>query len=97
MIDCLIDYWIDYWIDNLIDNLIDYWIDQLAASAGGGYGGGSMARKGVEKRLLQIVSVTTEVANSSRVSRFKLQLRDRPETRRWGGKRGGGVLDWCLS
>ena len=54
----------------------------------GGRDGGSMARKGVVKeRLLQIISVTTQVAISRRVARFKLQLRDRQEIRR---SRGGG-------
>ena len=46
-----------------------------------------MVRKGVVKeRLLQIVSVTTQVAISRRVSRFKLQLGDRQGARR---SRGG--------
>ena len=63
-------------------------IDQLAASVAGGRDGGSMARKGVvEERLLQIISVTTQVAISRRVARLKLQLRDRQEIRR---SRGGG-------
>ena len=54
----------------------------------GGRDGGSMGRKGlVKKRLLQIVSVTTRVAFSRRVSRFRLQLRGRQESRRG---RGGG-------
>ena len=45
-----------------------------------------MARKGVLKeRLLQIVSVTTQVTTSRRVSRFKLQLRDRQDARSQGG------------
>ena len=62
-------------------------IDQLAASVVGGRDGGSMGRKGVVKeRLLQIVSVTTQVAISRRVSRFKLQLRDRQEARRSRGR-----------
>ena len=61
-------------------------IDQLAASVAGGRDGGSMARKGVvEERLLQIISVTTQVAISRRVARFKLQIRDRQETRSRGG------------
>ena len=48
-------------------------IDQLAASVVGGRDGGSMAREGVAKeRLLQIISVTTQVAISRRVARFKL-------------------------
>ena len=65
-----------------------YFIDQLAASVVGGRDGGSMARKGVLKeRLLQIVSVTTQVAISRRVSRFELQLRDRQDARR---SEGGG-------
>ena len=39
-----------------------------------------MARKGmVKERLLQIVSVTTQVSISHRASRFQLQLRDRQE------------------
>ena len=60
-----------------------YFIDQLAASVVGARDGGSMARKGVLKeRLLQIVSVTTQVAISRRVSRFKLQLRDRQDATR---------------
>ena len=63
-------------------------IDQLAASVVGGTDGGSMARKGgVKERLLQIISVTTQVAISRRVARFKLQLRDRQEI---GRSRGGG-------
>ncbi|CAM9824067.1 unnamed protein product [Laminaria digitata] len=40
-------------------------------------------------QLLQIASVTTQVAISRRVSRFKLQLRDRQEARR-SRSRGGG-------
>ena len=63
-------------------------IDQLAASVAGGRDGGLMGRKGVMKeRLLQIVSVTKQVAISRRVSRFKLQLRGRQESRR---SMGGG-------
>ena len=66
-------------------------IDQLAAGVVGGRGGGSMGRKAVVKeRLLQLVSVTTQVVISRRVSRFKLQLRNRQEARR---SRGGGVTD----
>ena len=39
-----------------------------------------MARKGmVKERVLQIVSVTTQVTISRRVSRFKLQLARRKE------------------
>ena len=63
-------------------------IDQLAASVVGGRDGRSMGGKGfVKERLLQIVSVTTQVAISRRMSRFKLQLRGRQESRR---SRGGG-------
>ena len=66
-------------------------IDQLETNVVGGRDGRSMATKGVVKeRLLQIVSVTTQVAISRRVSRFKLQLRDRQEARR---SRGGEVTD----
>ena len=66
-------------------------IDQLAASVAGGKDGGSMARKGVVKEHLpQIISMTTQVAISRRVSRYKLQLRDRQEARR---SRGGGLTD----
>ena len=47
-----------------------------------------MARNGVLKeRLLQIVSVTTQVAISRRVSHFKPQLRDRQDARRSQGGR----------
>ena len=70
-------------------------IDQLATSVVGGREGGSMGRKGVVKgRLLQIVSVTTQVAISRGVSRFKLQFRDRQE-RRFSQKEngGGGMTD----
>ena len=48
-----------------------------------------MARKEVVKEpLLQIVSVTTQVTISRRVSSFKLQLRDRQEARKNRGGRG---------
>ena len=47
-----------------------------------------MARKGVLKEhLSQIVSETTQVAISRRVSRFKLQRRDRQDATR---SEGGG-------
>ena len=46
-----------------------------------------MVRRGVVKEgLLQMVSVTIQVAISRRVSRFKLQLRNHQEVRR---NRGG--------
>ena len=68
-----------------------YFVDQLAANVVGGQGGGSMAKKGVVKeRLLLIVSVTTEVAISWRVSHFQLQLRDRP--RKQGEEKAGGKM-----
>ena len=41
----------------------------------------------VKRRLLQVISATTQVAISRRVSCFKLQLRDRQEAR---GSGGGG-------
>ena len=60
-------------------------IDQPAASVVGWRDAGSIARQGVVKeRLLQIV--TTQVAISRSVSRFKLQVRDRED----GRSRGGG-------
>ena len=43
----------------------------------------------VRERLLQIILVTTQVAISRRVSRFKLQLRDRQKQ----GGAGGRVTD----
>ena len=57
-------------------------IDQPAASVVGG-------RDVVKERLLQIISVTTQIAISRRVARFKLQLRDHQEI--WS--RGGGDAD----
>ena len=53
----------------------------------GGRDGVSMASKVVLKeRLLQIVSVATQIAISRRASRFKLQLRDREDARESGGR-----------
>ena len=50
-------------------------IDQLAASIVGGTDGGSLSRKGVcKEHLFQIISVTTQVAISRRVHRYKLAL-----------------------
>ena len=61
-------------------------IDQLSASVVGGRDGGSMTRKEVvTEHLLHITSVTTQVAISRRVSRFKLQLRDSQNARRSSG------------
>ena len=52
-------------------------IDQVAASIVGGTDASSLARKGVWKeRLFQIISVTTQVAISRRVHRYRLSLRD---------------------
>ena len=65
-----------------------YFIDQLAVSVVGGRDGGSTVRMRVLKeRLLQTVSVTTQVTISRKVSRFKLQLRDGQDART---SQGGG-------
>ena len=40
----------------------------------------------VKEHLLRIISVTTQVAISRRVSRFKLQLKDHQEARRTRGR-----------
>ena len=46
-----------------------------------------MGRNGLVKELLlQIVSVPTQVANSRKVSRFRLQLRGSKESRRSRGE-----------
>ena len=67
-------------------------IDQLAASIVGGTDGGSLSRKGVcKEHLFQIISVTTQVAISRRVHRYKLALRDRQATR-GRRKEDGGLL-----
>ena len=64
-------------------------IDELATHAAGGRDGGSMARKGVFKeRLLQVISVATQVAISRRVQRYKLALRGRQEVE---GRRTGST------
>ena len=56
-------------------------IDQLATSMVGGRDGGAMAKKDICKEtLLQIVSVTSQVAISRRNHRYKLALRDRQVT-----------------
>ena len=55
-----------------------YLINHVAASIVGGTDGTSLARKSVgKKRFLQKISVTTQVAISRRVNRYKLALRDR--------------------
>ena len=56
----------------------------------GGTDGSSLARKGVcKRRLLQIISLTTQVAISRQVQRYKLALRDRQAAR--GKREEGGV------
>ena len=63
-------------------------IDQVAASIVGGTDASSLARKGVcMERLFQIISVTTQVAISRRVHRFRLSLRNR-QTEGKGGRIG---------
>ena len=67
-------------------------IDKLAASIVGGTDGGSLTRKSVcEEHLFQTISVTTQVAISRRVHRYKLALRDRQATR-GRRKEDGGLL-----
>lgn len=65
-------------------------IDQLAASVVGGRDGGSQAKKGIcKERLLQIISVTAQVAISRRVHRYKLAMRDRQAARGRREEAGG--------
>ena len=67
-------------------------IDQVAASIVGGLDGAPLARKGVcKERLLLIIPLSTQVAISRRVYRYKLTLRGRQAAR---GRREhtGGVL-----
>ena len=65
-------------------------IDQVAASVVGGMDGSSLAREGVcKERLPQIISVTTQVAISRRVHRYKLALRNRQAVR---GRREEGAI-----
>ena len=67
-------------------------IDQVAASMVGGTDGSSLARKSVcKERLLQIISVTTQVAISRRVHRYKIALRD-PQAARWRREEGGVMM-----
>ena len=62
-------------------------IDELATHAAGGRDGGSMAQKGIFKeRLLQVISVATQVAISRRFQRYKLSLRGRQQEE---GRRAG--------
>ena len=66
-------------------------VDQLAASVVGGRDGGSMARKGVVKeRLLQTISVTTQVAISTRVRGLSSSL---GTPRKLEGAAGEGMTD----
>eukprot|EP00904_Undaria_pinnatifida_P006009 jgi/Undpi1/2538/HiC_scaffold_13.g05917.m1 len=65
-------------------------IDQVAASIVRGTDASSQARKGVcKERLFQIISVTTQVAISRRVHRYRLALRDRQAARRREEEAGG--------
>eukprot|EP00904_Undaria_pinnatifida_P003390 jgi/Undpi1/13051/HiC_scaffold_8.g02714.m1 len=66
-------------------------IDQVVASIVGGTDASSLARKGVcKERLFQIISVTTQVAISRRVHRYRLASRDRQAVR--GREKGAGGL-----
>ena len=57
-------------------------VDQLATHVVGGQDGGEISVKGVVKeRLLQVVSVTSQVAVSRRVWAFELATRSRQEAR----------------
>lgn len=59
---------------------------ELATHAAGGRDGGNLARKGVMKeRLLQAVSVATQVTISRRVQRYQLSLRGRQDDGRKDG------------
>ena len=65
-------------------------IDQVAASIVGGTDGSSLARTGVcNERLFQNISVTTHVAISRRVHRYKLPLGDRQAARGREEEAGG--------
>ena len=65
-------------------------IGQLATSVVGARDGGAMAKKGIcKERLLQIVSVTSQVAISRRVHGYKLALRDRQAARGRREEEGG--------
>ena len=65
-------------------------IDQLVTSVVGGRDGGAMAKKGIcKQRFSEIVSVTSQVAISRRVHRYKLALRT-VKRREGGSKRTGG-------
>ena len=65
-------------------------IDQAAASIVGGTDASFLARKGVcKERLFQFFSVTTQVAISRRVYRYRLSLRDRQAARGREEESGG--------
>ena len=65
-------------------------IDQVAATIVGGTDASSLARKGVcKERLFQTISVTTQVAISRRVHRYRLSLRDRQAARGREEESGG--------
>lgn len=52
-------------------------IDQMTATVIGGADGDSLATKGVcKERIIQVISVTTQVELSRRMHRFKLNLGD---------------------
>ena len=71
---------------------VSEFIDQLATRVIEGGDGGRIPKKGIcKERLLQIISVTTPVAISRRVHRYKLALRDRRATR-GRKKEEGGLL-----
>ena len=63
-------------------------IDQLAASIVGGTDGGSLSRKGVcNEHLVQILAVTTQLAISRRMHRYKPALLPGPQREKGGGWR----------
>ena len=65
-------------------------IDLVAASIVGVTDASSLARKGVcKERLFQIISVTTQVAISRRVHRYRLSLGDRQAARGREEESGG--------
>ena len=65
-------------------------IDQVAASIVGGTDASSLARKGVcKERILQIIPVTTQVAISRRVNRYRPSPRDRQAARGREEESGG--------
>ena len=65
-------------------------IDQVAASIVGGTDASSLVRKGVcKERLFQRISVTTQVAISGRVHRYRLSLRNHQAARGREEEAGG--------